>query len=79
MSEFDPKRFYNATQALKKLHKYHPQKYIERRGVISEKQIERVIELINKGYKQAEVARMLELAPSTVYNVERRRMRAMQT
>ena len=79
MKEFDPKRFYNATQALKKLHKYFPQTYVERRGVISEKQVERVIELINKGYKQAEIARMLELAPSTVYNVERRRMRATQT
>jgi len=79
MKEFDPKRFYNATQALKKLHKYYPQKYAERRGVISEKQIERVIELINKGYKQAEIARMLQIAPSTVYNVERRRMRAIQT
>ena len=79
MKEFNPKRFYEATQALKKLHKYYPQKYAERRGVISEKQVERVIELINKGYKQAEIARMLQIAPSTVYNVERRRMRAIQT
>lgn len=80
MKEFDPKRFYLATQVLKKLHKYYPpNNYLERRGVISEAQVERIIQLINEGYKQAEIARMLHLAPSTVYNVERRRMRAIQT
>ena len=79
MKEFDPKRFYIATQALKKLDKYFAKKQVEQRGVISEAQVQRVIGLINQGHKQAEIARMLQLAPSTVYIVYRRRMRAIPT
>ena len=79
MTQFDPERFYRATQALKLISKYwEPRKTVERAGALTPTQIASICQLITEGKRQAEIARMLQVAPSTVYNVERRHLRAQQ-
>ena len=79
MTDYDPERFYRATQALKLISKYwEPRKTVERAGALTPTQIKSICKLITEGKRQAEIARMLQVAPSTVYNVERRHLRAQQ-
>jgi len=70
-------RFYRATQALKILPKYYEGKPTYDTSLSEEKK-QQILDLLSQRIKKAEIARRVEVAASTVYNFERRYLRAIE-
>jgi|TARA_R110001583_G_scaffold181364_1_gene338580 DNA-binding NarL/FixJ family response regulator len=72
-------KFLRAIRAQDDVHKrFEKPKVYEKRQPLTEAEVERVARLYREGVTQAEIARAVKIAPSSVYNVVRRHLRQLE-
>tara|TARA_R100001163_G_C5039658_1_gene178095 strand:+ start:564 stop:797 length:234 start_codon:yes stop_codon:yes gene_type:complete len=71
-------KFLKAIRAQDDAHRlFEKPKVYEKRKPLTDEEVERVARLYSEGVTQAEIARAIKIAPSSVYNVVRRHLRRL--